>query len=83
MHTVRHWRRRLEAHSAEVHEITDDVHYRIWRLYLAGSAYDFQTGLISIYQTLLEKPDGDSTWPAPKRSSRARKNGGAANGAHA
>jgi cyclopropane-fatty-acyl-phospholipid synthase len=83
MHTVRHWRRRLEARSAEVHEITDDVHYRIWRLYLAGSAYDFQTGLISIYQTLLEKPDGNSAGPASRRSSRAGKNGRAANGEHA
>lgn len=83
MHTVRHWRHRLEAHSAEAHDITDDVRYRIWRLYLAGSAYDFQMGLISIYQTLLTKPDHGITELARNLNSHSvRKNGRAPSTAH-
>jgi hypothetical protein len=27
--------------------------YRIWRLYMAGSAHSFQTGRLNLYQVLL------------------------------
>jgi cyclopropane-fatty-acyl-phospholipid synthase len=55
--TLRHWVRRLEAHADEARELADDVTYRIWRLYMAGSAYRFQVGQINLYQVLLVKPD--------------------------
>ncbi len=55
--TLRHWVRNLEAHAEEARRFTDDVTYRIWRLYMAGSAYYFQTGRLDLYQTLLVKPD--------------------------
>jgi cyclopropane-fatty-acyl-phospholipid synthase len=62
--TLRHWLRRLEAHAEEAHKLTDEVTYRIWRLYIAGSAYSFQIGRNNIYQTLLAKPDrGESGLP--------------------
>ncbi len=62
--TLRHWVKRLETNADEVHKLTDDVTYRIWRLYMAGSAYSFQVGQNTIYQSLLAKPDkGDSQLP--------------------
>lgn len=62
--TLRHWVRRLEAHADEACKLTDDVTYRIWRLYMAGSAYSFQSGHNNVYQSLLVKPDrGESGLP--------------------
>ena len=64
MLTLRHWVRRLEAHAEEARKLTNDVTYRVWRLYMSGSAHGFQTGSNNIYQTLLAKPDrGDSGLP--------------------
>ncbi len=54
--TLHHWVRRLEANAEEARRITDDTTYRIWRLYMAGSAHGFQSGRLNIYQTLLAKP---------------------------
>lgn len=62
--TLRHWVRRLEAHADEARNLTNDVTYRIWRLYMSGSIYSFQVGYNNIYQALLAKPDhGDSRLP--------------------
>jgi len=64
MLTLRHWVQRLEARAEEVRKLTNDITYRVWRLYMSGSAYGFQTGSNNIYQTLLAKPDrGDSSLP--------------------
>ena len=62
--TLRHWVRRLEAHADEARKFTSDVTYRIWRLYMAAVAHGFQTGRVTVYQTLLAKPDqGDCHLP--------------------
>lgn len=42
--TLRHWLRRLEDHADEARCLAGEIKYRIWRLYLAGSAHYFQTG---------------------------------------
>ncbi len=55
--TLRHWRRRLEERRTEARDAADEVTYRVWRLYMAGSAYGFDTGRLSVYQALLVKPD--------------------------
>jgi len=55
--TLRHWLRTLEARAEEAKRITDEVTYRIYRLYLAASAAGFRTGVLHHYQTLLVKPD--------------------------
>jgi len=55
--TLHHWLRRLEAHAPEARQIIDEVKYRSWRLYLAGSAHYFRTGKLDLYQTLLVKND--------------------------
>jgi len=53
--TLRHWFRRLEANEKKAVELTCPVTYRIWRIYMAGSAYGFETGQIGLFQTLLVK----------------------------
>jgi cyclopropane-fatty-acyl-phospholipid synthase len=55
--TLRHWLHGLEAQEQEARRLTDELTYRIWRLYIAGSAYYFATGRLGLYQSLLVKPD--------------------------
>ena len=47
--------KRKEARAQQAQQIVGDRTYRIWRLYLAGSAYYFQKALLGLYQTLLVK----------------------------
>ena len=62
--TLRHWVRRLESHADEARSFTNDVTYRVWRLYMAASAHAFETGRNNVYQALLAKPEqGDSHLP--------------------
>jgi cyclopropane-fatty-acyl-phospholipid synthase len=62
--TLHKWVQRLEDHKEEARRITNDRTYRIWRLYMAGSAHLFRTGRLNVYQTLLAKPQhGDSGLP--------------------
>jgi cyclopropane-fatty-acyl-phospholipid synthase len=50
--TLRHWVRRLEAaHEAAAGEVGETV-YRIWRLYMAACALEFEDGGTGIYQIL-------------------------------
>jgi cyclopropane-fatty-acyl-phospholipid synthase len=56
--TLRHWVRRLEAHHEQALGVVDEPTYRVWRLFMSGSAYGFSAGRISVYQALLVKPDG-------------------------
>jgi cyclopropane-fatty-acyl-phospholipid synthase len=55
--TLGHWLRRLEAGEQQARQIVGEVKYRIWRLYLAGSAFYFQSGKLDVYQSLLIKTD--------------------------
>lgn len=55
--TLRHWVHRLEARKDQACQAADEVTYRIWRLYMSGSAYSFETGRINVFQVLLSKPD--------------------------
>lgn len=63
--TLRHWLRRLEAHRNDALATVDEVTYRVWRLYMAGAAYNFAHGHLTIFQTLLARPtaDGDISLP--------------------
>jgi cyclopropane-fatty-acyl-phospholipid synthase len=55
--TLRHWARRLELHREEALQVVDEPTYRVWGLFLPGSAYGFAAGLLNVYQTVLLKPD--------------------------
>jgi cyclopropane-fatty-acyl-phospholipid synthase len=55
--TLRHWVRRLEAHHDKAVRAAGEAVYRIWRLFMAGSAYHFEIGQLNVYQALFVKPD--------------------------
>ncbi len=62
--TLRRWVRRLEGRREQILRFTDEVTYRVWRIYMAGSAYGFGVGRLNLYQTLLVRPEnGDSGLP--------------------
>jgi len=63
--TLGHWLRRLERHHAEALSFVDEATYRVWRLYLAGSAHGFRRGHIAVYQTLLAKLDSSGQTNLP------------------
>lgn len=67
--TLRQWIRRLEAHRSEALTLVDEITYRVWRLYMAGAAYAFEHGNLSIMQTLLASttPSGSLTLPMTRR----------------
>jgi cyclopropane-fatty-acyl-phospholipid synthase len=57
--TLRHWVRRLEANHAAALAWVNEATYRVWRLYMAGSAHGFARGELAVYQVLLAKPDAE------------------------
>ncbi len=56
--TLRHWVRRLEANHERALQFVDEPTYRVWRLFMSGSADGFSKGRLNVYQALLVKPDG-------------------------
>ncbi len=50
--TLRHWVRNLEAHREEAVAESGETTYRLWRLYMAGCAFNFEDGDIAIHQVL-------------------------------
>ncbi len=62
--TLRHWVRRLEsAHGAAAAEVGETT-YRIWRLYMAACALEFEDGGTGIYQILGARRDRGA-YPVP------------------
>ncbi len=62
--TLRHWLRGLEARADEARRLTNEFTYRVFRLYLAASAFGFEIGQPSIYQSVFVKlDDGRSGLP--------------------
>ncbi|EJL90783.1 methyltransferase, cyclopropane fatty acid synthase [Herbaspirillum sp. CF444] len=49
------WADNFEARAEEIRKITDEKHYRIWRVYLAGSSHGFNQDWISLYQVICGK----------------------------
>ena len=63
--TLRQWVRRLEGAHDEAASLAGETAYRVWRLYMAGSAHAFATGGIGILQILLSKPTADGSSGLP------------------
>ncbi len=62
--TLRQWVNGLQENACEVRKYVDEETYRIWLLYMAGSAAAFSRGDIAIYQVLLSRPEhGKSQLP--------------------
>jgi cyclopropane-fatty-acyl-phospholipid synthase len=53
--TLRHWVARLEGNRALALQYVDEATYRVWRLYMAACALQFESGEIGIYQVLATK----------------------------
>ena len=56
--TLRHWVARLESnHDEAIHHVSEAT-YRVWRLYMAASALEFESGGTAIHQILASRrPD--------------------------
>jgi cyclopropane-fatty-acyl-phospholipid synthase len=63
--TLRAWVSNLERNREAAIAAAGEQSYRIWRLYMAGSAQGFRTRRIAIYQSLLARPHPDGSVDIP------------------
>ena len=72
--TLWQWVARLEAAQEEARRLVGEKKYRIWRAYMAGFAYAFETGWDSIYQILGGRalPNGELPYPLTREHVYAR-----------
>lgn len=54
--TLRRWVQALRQCEATILQHVPEITYRIWLLYMAGSAAAFRSGSIGVYQVLLSRP---------------------------
>ncbi len=60
--TLRHWVQRLEnGHEQALRHVSEST-WRIWRMFMAASALEFESGQLGVYQILAGKREGG---PAP------------------
>ena len=62
--TLRHWVSRLEAQREQAMALVGERTYRVWRLYMAACALEFEAGGTGLHQILAAKPDGGA-WAVP------------------
>jgi len=67
--TLWSWVERLEAQRERAVALVGEQKYRIWRIYMAGSAYAFQRNWLALFQVLGGKPlaDGRQDYPFNRR----------------
>jgi cyclopropane-fatty-acyl-phospholipid synthase len=53
--TLRHWVERLERNHGRALQFVNEATYRVWRLYMAACALEFESGRVGIYQILAAK----------------------------
>jgi cyclopropane-fatty-acyl-phospholipid synthase len=63
--TLWHWVDRLEANAEAARREVGEEKYRVWRIYMAGSAHAFDRGWLSLWQLLAGKPLADGRLPHP------------------
>jgi len=63
--TLWHWVDRLEGNAEAARREVGEERFRVWRIYLAGSAHSFDRGWLSIFQLLAGKPLSDGSLPHP------------------
>jgi cyclopropane-fatty-acyl-phospholipid synthase len=66
--TLRHWVANLESNWDEAVEEAGEARARVWRLYMAGSAVNFEAGRTQIHQVLAVPQSDDGTSGMPLRS---------------
>ena len=65
--TLHHWNENLVAHWDEAVKMVGEPKARLWGLYMAGCAYNFEMNNIQIHQYLCVKPNRDGTDSYPLR----------------
>lgn len=63
--TLWQWVERLEANREAAIAAVGEKIYRVWRIYMAGSANSFERGWLSVHQVLAGRPDADGSVPLP------------------
>jgi cyclopropane-fatty-acyl-phospholipid synthase len=63
--TLRHWVARLEAAHDEAVAHVSEATYRVWRLYMAASALEFESGGTGIHQILASRRPDARPYPQP------------------
>jgi cyclopropane-fatty-acyl-phospholipid synthase len=63
--TLWHWVTRLDERHEEARAIVGEKTYRVWRIYMAGSAHAFSRGWLSVFQILAGRPYPDGALPLP------------------
>ena len=63
--TLWHWVDRLEGSREAALAAVGERIFRIWRIYMAGSAHAFERGWMSIYQVLAGRPTEDGRLGVP------------------
>jgi cyclopropane-fatty-acyl-phospholipid synthase len=65
--TLRHWVAGLEQHHEQALQYVSEATYRIWRLYMAACALDFETGELGVYQILASKNTSVNVLPLTRQ----------------
>jgi cyclopropane-fatty-acyl-phospholipid synthase len=65
--TLRNWVMRLEANREAALSEVDEPTYRVWRLYMAACALEFEEGGTGIYQILASKIGAAPLLPLTRR----------------
>jgi cyclopropane-fatty-acyl-phospholipid synthase len=63
--TLWQWVERLESHADAARAEVGEERFRVWRIYMAGSAHGFERGWMSLWQLLAGKPHADGRLPHP------------------
>jgi cyclopropane-fatty-acyl-phospholipid synthase len=63
--TLWHWTDRLEANADSARREAGEARFRVWRVYMAGSAHAFERGWLSLWQLLAGRPFDDGRLPHP------------------
>lgn len=63
--TLWHWVDRLEAQQNNAKGMIGEKKYRIWQIYMGGSAHAFERGWMSLFQIVAGKPLADGSLPYP------------------
>jgi len=63
--TLWHWVDRLESNADAARAEVGEEKFRVWRIYMAGSAHAFDRGWMSLWQLLAGKPLADGSLPHP------------------
>ena len=63
--TLWHWVDRLEKNAEDARREVSEERFRVWRIYLAGSAHAFDRGWLSLFQLLAGRPHPDGRLPHP------------------